>query len=286
MRDTKIAGLEKMAAGVRYDILNMLLKCGAGHLGGSFSIVELLCVLYGSQMNHDPANPDWSGRDYLVLSKGHAGPALYATLAHQGYFAHDQLDTLNCGGTDFPSHPDRLKTIGVDVTTGSLGQGTSQAAGVAYGLKLAKRDNHVYLIVGDGELNEGQCWEAFQFIAHYRLDNLIVIIDDNKKQLDGYTQDVMNPFDIAKKMEAFGFYTMKVKGDDLEAIDLAVSYLRRVGSTAKCIVLDTIKGQGIGYFEELMDNHSVKFDSQENQKAAKTALDELEKLMNREAENV
>ncbi len=286
MRETNISDLEKMAAGVRYDILNMLLKCGAGHLGGSFSIVELLCALYGRQMKHDPLNPQWTGRDYLVLSKGHAGPALYATLAHQGYFPKDQLDTLNCGGTNFPSHPDRLKTLGVDATTGSLGQGTSQGAGIAYGLKLANKDNHVYLIVGDGELNEGQCWEAFQFIAHYRLDNLVVIIDDNKKQLDGYTKDVMNPFDISMKMEAFGFYTMKVKGDDIAAIDLALDYLKTVKSTAKCIVLDTIKGQGIDYFEKLMDNHSVKFESQKNHEAAIKALAQLEKIMWREEKNV
>ena len=286
MEEAKITRLEKMAAGIRHDVLNMLLQCGSGHLGGSFSIVELLSVLYGSQMNHDPKNPDWQGRDYLVLSKGHAGPALYATLATAGYFPTEQLETLNCGGTNFPSHPDRLKTPGVDVTTGSLGQGTSQAAGVAYGLKLARRDNYVYLIVGDGELNEGQCWEAFQFIAHYHLDNLIVIIDDNKKQLDGYTKDVMNPFDITKKMEAFGFYTLKVKGDDLVAIDLAISYLKATKETAKCIVLDTIKGQGVDYFEKLMDNHSVKFDNKANKEAARIALEEFEKIMRQEDQNV
>lgn len=286
MDKKNIESLKQMAASIRYDVLTMFLKCGSGHLGGSFSIVELLAVLYGGKMKHDPANPGWPMRDYLVLSKGHAGPALYATLANRGYFPKDQLATLNCGGTNFPSHPDRLKTAGVDVTTGSLGQGTSQAAGIAYGLKLAQKDNYVYLIVGDGELNEGQCWEAFQFIAHYQLDNLVVIVDDNKKQLDGYTKDVMNPFDLIKKMEAFGFYTMKVNGDDIEAIDLAIGYLKTVKNTAKCIILDTLKGQGNDYFANLMDNHSVKFDNQANQEAAQVALKEFEKIMRQEEDDV
>ena len=173
------------------------------------------------------------------------------------------LFTLNDGDTILPSHPDRLKTPGVDMTTGSLGQGTSVAAGIATGMKYNKSNQYVYLIVGDGELNEGQCWEAFQYIANYKLNNCIVIIDDNKRQLDGYTKDVMNPFDIAEKMKAFGFYVQTAKGNDEEVIDTAIENAKKVENKAVCIVLDTIKGQGIKYFEELESNHSVKFNNEE-----------------------
>ena len=153
--------------------------------------------------------------------------------------------TLNDGGTRLPSHPDRTKTPGVDMTTGSLGQGTSAAAGIATGLRMKESSRYVYMIVGDGELNEGQCWEAFQYVAHYKLNNCIVIIDDNKRQLDGYTKDVMNPFSIPDKMKAFGFDVQVVKGNDIEAIDAAIEQAKAVKDQAVCIVLDTIKGQGV-----------------------------------------
>jgi transketolase len=155
------------------------------------SVVETLAVLYGAVMKIDPADPDWPERDYFVLSKGHAGPALYSTLAIKGYFPMEELSTLNQNGTRLPSHPDRLKTRGVDATTGSLGQGISIAGGMALSHKLAGRANRVFCIVGDGELNEGQCWEAFQFIAHHRLNNLTVFVDWNKLQLDGRLDEII-----------------------------------------------------------------------------------------------
>lgn len=285
MDKQEIMELKKLSAGIRMNILKMLKWRTYGHLGGAMSIVELLSVLYGKQMRHDPKNPQWPERDYLVLSKGHAGPALYSVLARQGYFPEELLYTLNEGGTLLPSHPDRLRTPGVDATTGSLGQGTSVAAGLGYALRQEGSDQYVYLIVGDGELNEGQCWEAFQFLAHYRLNHVIVCIDENKRQLDGYTKAVMDPFDIQEKMRAFGFYTQKVKGDDEEAISEAIDRAKNVRDQAVCIVLDTIKGQGVPYFEQMEDNHSVKFKEADN-RAAEEAIEALEKFISGEVKEV
>lgn len=267
--------LESLAAKIRLDTLCSIKKMGQGHLGGSFSIVELLAVLYGKQLRINPQDPQWADRDRLVLSKGHAGAALYSALANTGYFDRSWLWTINEGGTRLPSHPDRWKTPGVDATTGSLGQGTSMAAGIATGLRLAGKDNFVYLIVGDGELNEGQCWEAFQYIAHLKLNHCIVIIDDNKKQLDGPTKDILDPFDIQQKMTAFGFYTEKVPGADMQAIDEAIERCKAIEDQAVCIVLDSVKGQGTPFFEELDANHSVKFTTDEINQAAEAAIKEL-----------
>ncbi|WP_430618381.1 transketolase [Enterococcus sp. DIV1767] len=267
--------LERLAAKIRLDTLCSIKKMGQGHLGGSFSIVELLAVLYGKQLRVNPQDPQWADRDRLVLSKGHAGAALYSALANTGYFDRSWLWTINEGGTRLPSHPDRWKTPGVDATTGSLGQGTSMAAGIATGLRLAGKDNFVYLIVGDGELNEGQCWEAFQYIAHFKLNQCIVIIDDNKKQLDGPTKDILDPFDIQQKMTAFGFYTEKVPGADMQAIDEAIERCKAIEDQAVCIVLDSVKGQGVPFFEELDANHSVKFTTDEINQAAEAAIKEL-----------
>lgn len=275
MEQQELIKLKKLSADIRLHVLKMLKWRTYGHLGGSMSIVEVLSVLYGRHLRHDPKNPQWEDRDYVVLSKGHSGPALYSVLAVQGYFDEALLYTLNEGGTLLPSHPDRTKTPGVDATTGSLGQGTSVAAGLGYAFARKGTDQYVYLIVGDGELNEGQCWEAFQFMANYRLNHVIVFIDENKRQLDGYTKDVMNPFDIQEKMRAFGFHVQKVKGDDEEAISDAVEKAKQISDQAVCIILDTIKGQGVRYFEELEDNHSVKFQEADN-KAAEAAIEELE----------
>lgn len=273
--EQKYHELEELAAKIRLDTLCSIKKMGQGHLGGSFSIVELLAVLYGKQLRINPQDPQWADRDRLVLSKGHAGTALYSALANTGYFDRSWLWTINEGGTRLPSHPDRWKTPGVDATTGSLGQGTSMAAGIATGLRLAGKDNFVYLIVGDGELNEGQCWEAFQYIAHFKLNHCIVIIDDNKKQLDGPTKDILDPFDIQQKMTAFGFYTEKVPGADMQAIDEAIERCKAIEDQAVCIVLDSVKGQGVPFFEELDANHSVKFTTDEINQAAEAAIKEL-----------
>jgi transketolase len=275
VEEVTLKKLEVLATNIRIDTIEAIRKVGAGHIGGSLSIVELLAVLYGKQLNYDPKNPQWEERDRVVLSKGHAGTAWYSALAEVGFFEKNWLMTLNEGGTRLPSHPDRTKTPGVDATTGSLGQGTSVAAGIATGLKLKKKDSYVYLIVGDGELNEGQCWEAFQYLAHFKLNNCIVIIDENKKQLDGTTKEILNPFNIEEKMRAFGFKTVKAKGDDIPAIDQAITDCKAIKDHAVCIILDSVKGQGVPFFEEMAANHSVKFDNEKTLAQTESILADL-----------
>lgn len=279
MTTDTLATARLLAAKIRRDVLSMLLDEGQGHLGGSLSIADLMGVLYGKELRYDAKNPHWEDRDRVVLSKGHAGPAWYAALAESGFFDRDVLYTLNDGGTMLPSHPDRLKVPGVDMTTGSLGQGTSTAAGMAYALRLKGSSSYVHLIVGDGELNEGQCWEAFQFIAHNCLNNCIVYIDDNKKQLDGYTKDVMNPFDLVEKMRAFGFHAVRVNGQDAAALDAAIQEAKAVQDSAVAIVLDTVKGAGVSFFEQMMGNHSVKFNTPEVIDEAKRAIAALDAVI-------
>lgn len=279
MNKDKLQELKLFSAKIRKNVLEMLENRGYGHMGGSLSMVELMSVLYGKQLRYDAKNPDWTGRDMVVLSKGHAGPVWYSALAESGFFDREWLFTLNNGGTRLPSHPDRLKTPGVDMTTGSLGQGTSAAAGMATGFRMNGTDQYVYLIVGDGELNEGQCWEAFQYIANYKLNHCIVIIDENKRQLDGMTKEVMNPFNIADKMRAFGFDTQYVNGSDEQAIDQAIKKAKEVTDQAVCIVLDTVKGAGVPYFEQLAGNHSVKFDNDEILNANHEAIQALDEFI-------
>lgn len=252
--------MKNFAAQIRYYTLKELNFMGYGHYGGSLSIVETLAVLYGNHLQASPETKDDLGRDFFVLSKGHAGPALYATLFLKGYIPEEWLYTLNQNGTSLPSHPDKNKTPGVDMTTGSLGQGISSATGIAYGNKIAGRENYTYCIVGDGELNEGQCWEAIQFAAHRQLDHFIVFIDDNKKQLDGYTTEICNPFDFETKFSAFGFHTLKADGSSVEAINKAVEEAKTMTGKPIAIILDTVKGQGVPYIEEMYSNHHIRVD--------------------------
>ncbi|HBA4930008.1 TPA: transketolase [Escherichia coli] len=249
--------LTQFARDIRIQTLKSLTHLGFGHYGGSMSVVETLAVLYGAVMKIDPAAPDWPERDYFILSKGHAGPALYSTLALKGYFPLEELSTLNQNGTRLPSHPDRLKTCGVDSTTGSLGQGISIAGGMALSHKLAGRKNRVFCIVGDGELNEGQCWEAFQFIAHHRLNNLTVFVDWNKQQLDGQLDEIINPFDLEGKFRAFGFDVVTVKGDDIEGLLNVVKPVLPAEARPRVVILDSIKGQGVPCLEQLSNSHHL-----------------------------
>lgn len=260
---------------IRLETLKMIRHRGFGHLGGALSIVETLSVLFGSVMRIRPHEPDWPERDIFVLSKGHGGPSYYATLALLGYFPMEVLNTLNDDGTSLPSHPDRLRTPGVDVTTGSLGQGISLATGIATAFKMDGADNRVFCIVGDGELNEGQVWEAMQFAAAHRLDNLVIFIDNNKKQLDGQCCDILEPFDLRAKAEAFGLHAQKVDGADEAAIEKAVREALADKGRAQCIVLDTIKGQGVKFLEELADNHHVRLNDAQ-MKQMDDAIAELE----------
>ncbi|MCM3727325.1 transketolase [Neobacillus cucumis] len=267
--------VERFRDEIRLMTLKELHHLGFGHYGGSLSIVEALAVLYGEVMKVDPDNPNWEERDYFILSKGHGGPGLYATLALKGYFPVDVLYTLNQNGTTLPSHPDRNLTPGVDMTTGSLGQGISAAVGVALSHKLSNKDNFTYCIVGDGELNEGECWEAFQFAAHHKLNHLFVLVDDNKKQLDGPTKDIIDPLDFEEKFNAFGFYTMKVDGRSLEQIYGAIQRGKEQSNKPVAIILDTIKAQGVPYLEEKADNHHIR-PSHDDEEAILAVINELE----------
>jgi transketolase len=253
-----VAEVTELARDIRVATLKSLTDLGFGHYGGSMSVVETLAVLYGDVMRIDPGDPDWKGRDYFVLSKGHAGPALYSTLAIKGYFPQEELSTLNQNGTKLPSHPDRLKTRGVDATTGSLGQGISIAGGMALSHKLAGRSNRVFCIVGDGELNEGQCWEAFQFIAHHKLNNLTVFIDWNKQQLDGELDEIICAFDLHEKFTAFGYDVVTVKGDDIPGLLDVVKPVPVADTRPRLVILDSIKGQGVPYLENLGNSHHLR----------------------------
>ncbi len=252
-----IRELKKLALRIRIGSLEAIKARGFGHVGGSLSIADALAVLYGAVMRVDPRNPGWPERDKLVCSKGHAGPAIYAALGLLGYFPYEDIKTLNQPGTRFPSHCDRNMTPGVDMTTGSLGQGTSLAAGMALGDRLLGRDSRMYLIVGDGELNEGQPWEAFMFMSAKQLDNLVVLVDWNKKQLDGPVQDINDPLDFKRKFEAFGFHTQQVDGKDIEGILKAIRATEGVKGRPHAIVLDSIKGAGVKEVEDTMANHSM-----------------------------
>lgn len=247
--------LQKLALEIRIGIVEEIQARGFGHIGGSLSLADALAVLYGAVMRYDSQNPKWPDRDKLVCSKGHAGPAVYATLAVKGFFPYEDLKTLNQPGTYLPSHCDKNKTPGVDMTTGSLGQGTSAAVGIALGDRLRGRDSRTYLLVGDGESDEGQVWEAAMFTAAKKITNLIWLVDDNKKQLDGYTQDVLPIFDLEAKFAAFGFDARRVDGNDIAQVYDALT--APIGDKPRAIILDTVKGKGIREVEEAMGNHSM-----------------------------
>lgn len=236
--------LRRFSVRIRMETLRAIASIGAGHVGGALSIADVLAVLYGKQLRHDPQRPDWAERDWLVVSKGHAGPAVYAALALRGFFPMEQLQTLNRLGTRLPSHCDHRLTTGIDITTGSLGQGASAAAGAALALRMDGKGSRVFLILGDGELDEGQVWEMALFAAHRGLSNLIAFVDNNHLQIDGTTDEVCALGDIADKFRAFGWFAQAVDGHDVEAIDRAVDAAKAQNSQPSVIVLDTVKGCG------------------------------------------
>ncbi|MDR2167023.1 MAG: transketolase [Clostridiales bacterium] len=250
-----IRELEIFAARIRLETTKMIGIRGFGHLSGSLSVADVLAVLYGGFMRIRPEEPGWPGRDKLVLSKGHAGPALYSALAMRGFFPMDWLATLNQPGTRLPSHCDRLLTPGVDMTTGSLGQGASAAAGLALAQKMDNLDSRTFLILGDGECNEGQVWEAALFANQYKLSNLIAFVDYNKKQLDGTTAEVMDMGDISAKFASFGWHTQNIDGGCVKSI---LAALNAVSADApSCIVLNTIKGAKVPTVEKIEYNHHI-----------------------------
>lgn len=265
--------LKIFAAQIRKAALRAMGSVSAGHVGGSMSMADLMAVLYGGTMRIDPKNPKWEERDWLVVSKGHCGPAVYGALALRGYFDEAELDTVNQGGTRLPSHCDMNLTPGIDMSTGSLGQGMSTAIGAAWGNRYQGRDNYVYLVLGDGETNEGQVWEGALFAAQQRLDHLIAFIDYNKKQLDGYTADICDIGDVRKKFEDFGWDARECDGHDTEAIAEAIAAAKENAGKPHVIVLHTVKGKGCSFAEGVLYNHHMKF-KPEDYHAAQAALDE------------
>jgi transketolase len=254
------AYLKNQAKEIRKLTIEEIGTLGTGHIGGAMSIVDLLTVLYFHRMKVDPKQPRWEERDQLVVSKGHSGPAVYATLALKGYFPLEWLSTLNKGGTKLPSHCDRHLTPGIDMTTGSLGQGFSAAIGIALGLRMDKKTSVVYTIIGDGESNEGQIWEGALFASFQKLSNLVAFTDYNKQQLDGFSKDILDLGDLAAKWDAFGWFAQEVDGHDVAAIDAAIKKALAQKEKPSMIVMNTIKGKGCNFAEGVEKNHSMMFD--------------------------
>lgn len=240
-----------------------------GHPGGSLSIADILTVLYFNELNIDEKNPKWEDRDRLVLSKGHCAPALYSVLANRGFFDKKELKTLRRLGSFLQGHPDMKKTPGVDMTTGSLGQGLSAANGMAIAAKLDNKSYRVYCILGDGEIEEGQIWEAAMASNKYKLDNLCVIVDNNNLQIDGKIEDVMSPYPIDEKFKSFGFQIIKIDGNDIDEILKAFEVAKNVKGKPTCIIAKTIKGKGISFMENKAGWHGKAPNKEEYDKAVK-----------------
>ena len=237
------------AAQVRLNILEAVHAASSGHPGGSLSIAEVITYLYNKEMKTDPKNPKWADRDRLVLSKGHCAPALYAILAEQGFFPREELSKLRQVDSFLQGHPDMKHTPGVDMTTGSLGLGISAACGMALAAKIDNKDYRTYTILGDGETEEGQVWEAAMFAAHYKLDNLCVIVDWNGLQIDGPIAEVMNPAPHDKKFEAFGFHVISIDAHDFDQIEAALAEARTVKGKPTAIIMTSVKGKGVSFME-------------------------------------
>ena len=237
------------ACKVRMGAIKGVHAAKAGHPGGSLSAADLFTYLYFKELRIDPKNPKWEDRDRFVLSKGHTAPGLYAALALRGYFPEEDLLTLRQIGSHLQGHPNMNLTPGVDMSTGSLGQGVSTAAGMALAAKYQGKDCRVYTLLGDGEIQEGEVWEAFMFAHHYKLDNLCVIIDNNGLQIDGRVEDVMSPYPIPEKLRAFGFQVYEIDGHDFEQMETAFNQARETKGAPSAIVMKTVKGKGVSFME-------------------------------------
>lgn len=256
------------------EIRRLTMECiasiGVGHVGGCLSIVDLLTVLYYDKMNVDPKNPKMDGRDRLVVSKGHAGPAVYAALCSKGYFSKDELLTLNKFGTKLPSHCDMNLTTGIDMTAGSLGQGFSCSVGIAIGSQISKDDATIYAVIGDGESQEGQIWEAAMFAVQRKLGNLIAFTDNNKMQIDGMTSDINELVNLADRWRAFGWHVQEVDGHDMDAISKAIDAAKEVKSQPSMVVMSTVKGKGVSFVEEILSaNHNMPITAEQLEIALK-----------------
>ena len=267
-----VAEMGVVAKRLRRHVISMIGKAGSGHPGGSLSAVEIVTSLYFKVMRHKPSDPGWSDRDRFILSKGHAAPVLYATLAECGYFSVDELATLRQLDSRLQGHTDRTLTPGVEMSAGALGQGLSFAIGVALAGRLNAQDYRVYVLLGDGECDEGQIWEAAMAAAHYKADNLVAIVDNNGLQIDGWNRDVMNLDPFNKKWQAFGWHVIEVDGHDLTQLIDAFDRAKLVKGQPVVIIAHTIKGKGVSFMENNVDFHGKAPSAEE----VKIALEELE----------
>lgn len=260
--------IEEQIRIIRRHILSMIYSAGSGHPGGSLSCVELLTVLYFAVLNHRPRSPDWDQRDRFILSKGHAAPALYAVLAEAGYFPVKELITLRKTGSRLQGHPDK-KIPGIEVSSGSLGQGLSIASGSALNAKLEKSPSKTYVLLGDGECDEGQVWEAAMLASHYKLDNLIAIVDRNGLQIDGLTEKIMRLEPLTKKWAAFGWHVLEINGHDIHEIHSAFESAKKMKGKPTVIIAHTFKGKGVSFMEWISAFHGKSLTKEELEIALK-----------------
>lgn len=269
--------LEEKANNVRKDIVKMICTAKSGHPGGSLSSADIVTALYFDEMNIDPLNPKMEGRDRFVLSKGHAAPVLYAALAERGFISKDLLGTLRQYGSILQGHPDMKKVPGVEISTGSLGQGLSVANGMALSAKISKEDFRTYVLMGDGELQEGQIWEAAMTAAHYKLDNVCAFVDSNNLQIDGNVDEVMGVEPLDKKWEAFGWNVLKIDGHDMQEILDALAAAKECKGKPTVILATTTKGKGVSFMENVCGFHGVAPTEEETAQAVKE-LEHVEQI--------
>ena len=255
LKVNNVQELKDIAKQARKNVIEQVYGAGSGHPGGALSCVDILTVLYFNQMNINPKEHKMEERDRLVLSKGHACAALYTILAQRGFFPEEELKSFRKFGSNLQGHPDMKKVLGVDMSTGSLGQGLSTACGMALASKLKKQKNKVYCVLGDGEIQEGQIWEAAMMASHYKLDNLCVIVDNNNLQIDGKVEDVMSPYPIDEKFKSFGFSVFKVDGNNIEDLVEVFEYMKLIKKQPIAIIANTIKGKGISFMENKAEWH-------------------------------
>ncbi|MBQ1553945.1 MAG: transketolase [Clostridia bacterium] len=249
--------LSLLACKVRQHIIEGTFHAKSGHPGGSLSAADVITYLYFREMKVDPKNPQWEDRDRFVLSKGHAAPALYGALAVKGFFPEDEIQNLRKPSSYLQGHPDMKGIPGVDMSTGSLGQGVSCAVGMALAGKIAKKDYRVYAVLGDGEIQEGQVWEAAMFASHKKLDNLTIFIDNNNLQIDGTMDEVNSPYPIPEKFQAFGWHTVEIDGHDFDQIEAAVAEAKTVTDKPTAVIMHTVKGKGVSFMEHQVGWHGV-----------------------------
>ena len=265
--------LKKIANEIRKDIVTAVYSAKSGHPGGSLSAADIFTYLFYEEMNVDPKNPKWEDRDRFVLSKGHVAPGLYSVLAEKGFFPKEDLTTLRHTGSYLQGHPDMKHIPGVDMSSGSLGQGVSVAVGMAAAGKFDNKDYRVYTLTGDGEIQEGQIWEAAMWAGHRKLDNLVVIVDNNNLQIDGKVSDVCSPYPIDKKFEAFNFHVINIDGNDFDQIRAAFEEAKQTKGQPTAIIATTVKGKGVSFMEDNAGWHGKA----PNEEEYKIAMEELEK---------